>query len=104
MAATNIALNEMVKYNINKNVIYLSKKKYLINSKFFTNPEEVIFRSLSQIVKKIGQKEYPPRGKKMIILIRDLKKKIYIKTTLGGTIVEKIHNSVIVSKEKTKKH
>ena len=40
----------------------------------------------------------------MIILIRNLKKKIYIKTTLGGTIVEKIHNSVIVSKEKTKKH
>ena len=40
----------------------------------------------------------------MIALIRDLKKSIYIKTTLGGTIIEKIHNSVIVYKEKTKKH
>ncbi len=104
LAATNVVLNETVKYNINKNAIYLSKKKYLINSEFFIKPEEVIFRSLSQLVKKISQREYPPRGKKMITLIRDLKKKQYIKVTLGGTIIEKIHNSVIVSKEKTKKH
>ena len=104
LATTNITLNQIVKYNINKNVTYLSKKKYLINSEFFTKPEEVIFRSLSKLIKRISQKEYPPRGKKMIALIRDLKKSIYIKTTLGGTIIEKIHNSVIVYKEKTKKH
>ena len=97
-----MALNEIVKYNINKNAIYLSRKKYLINSEFFIKPEEVIFRSLSQLIKKIGQNEYPPRGKKMINLIRDLKTKQHIKVTLGGTIIEKIHNSVIVSKEKTK--
>ena len=102
LAATNMALNEIVKYNINKNAIYLSRKKYLINSEFFIKPEEVIFRSLSQLIKKISQNEYPPRGKKMINLIRDLKTKQHFKVTLGGTIIEKIHNSVIVSKEKTK--
>tara|TARA_B100001123_G_scaffold136100_1_gene157963 strand:+ start:646 stop:1734 length:1089 start_codon:yes stop_codon:yes gene_type:complete len=102
LAATNTALNEIVKNNINKNAIYLSRKKYLINSEFFIKPEEVIFRSLSQLIKKISQNEYPPRGKKMINLIRDLKTKQHIKVTLGGTIIEKIHNSVIVSKEKTK--
>ena len=39
----------------------------------------------------------------MINLINQLKNKENFKATLGGTIIEKIHNSVIVTKEKTKK-
>ena len=66
-------------------------------------PEEVVFRSLSILLKNISQKDYPPRGKKMIKLIKDLKKNQHIKATLGGTIIEKIHKSVVVSKEKQKK-
>ena len=67
-------------------------------------PEEVILRSLSVLLKNISKKEYPPRGKKLIHLIIDIKKNQYIKATLGGTIIEKIRNSVTVLKEKTKKH
>ena len=67
-------------------------------------PEEVIFRSISVILKNLSKKDYPPRGKKMINLIRDLKNEKRFKATLGGSIIEKIHNSVSVSKEKTKKH
>ena len=73
------------------------------NFNFFLMPEEIIFRSLSVLFKNISKKDYPPRGKKMISLIKELKSKQYIKATLGGTIIEKIHNSVIVSLEKTKK-
>ena len=104
LASSNNAINAIVNYNITKNVSLLSKKKYLINSQFFLMPEEIIFRSLSVLFKKINQKSYPPRGKKTISLISDLSKKKHIKATLGGTIIEKVHNSVIVSKEKTKKH
>ena len=104
LASTNKAINELVDYNLNKNVTFILKKKYLINSNFFLMPEEVIFRSLSVILKNLSKKDYPPRGKKMINLIRDLKNEKHFKATLGGSIIEKIHNSVSVSKEKTKKH
>ena len=96
-------ISKIVNHNIYENVTYQQKKKYLIGSNFFLMPDEVIFRSLSILIKQISQKEYPPRGKKMISLIEDLKNKKYVKATLGGTIVKKIHNSVIVTEEKTKK-
>jgi len=37
------------------------------------------------------------------LIIADLKNKEHLKATLGGAIIQKIHNSVIVFKEKTKK-
>ena len=104
LASTTEAINEIVEYNIRENVAFLLKNKYLINSKFFLIPKEIVFRSLSLLFRKISKKHYPPRGKKMINLIKDLNYKKYTKLTLGGTIIEKIHNSVLVSKEKTKKH
>ena len=103
LSSTNNTISEIVDNNIFKNVTFLNKKKYLINFNFFLMPEEIIFRSLSVLFKNISKKDYPPRGKKMISLIKELKNKQYLKATLGGTIIEKIHNSVIVSKEKTKK-
>ena len=39
----------------------------------------------------------------MINLINELNNKDRFKATLGGTIIEKIHNSVILTEEKTKK-
>tara|TARA_B100000965_G_C19496848_1_gene715607 strand:+ start:53 stop:1126 length:1074 start_codon:yes stop_codon:yes gene_type:complete len=104
LSSTNKAINEMVNYNIIQNVTFTFNKKYLIKNEFFLMPEEVIFRSLSVLFKNISQKQYAPRGKKMINLIKDLKNKKFVKATLGGTIIEKIHKTVIVSEEKTKKH
>ena len=104
LASTNKSISTMVDYNINENVILTQKNKYLINSDFFLMPEEIVFRSLSLLLKNISQKDYPPRGKKMIKLIKELKNNRHIKATLGGTIIEKIHKSVVVYGEKTKKH
>jgi len=103
LSSTNRAISEITDHNISKNVTFLFKQKYLINSKFFLMPEEVIFRSLLILIKNISQRDYPPRGKKMLNLIKNLQNKIYLKATLGGTIIEKIHNSVTISREKTKK-
>ena len=102
LGSTNNALNELVHKNISKHVI-LSKKNYLISSEFFLQPEEIVFRSLSILIKKISNKVYPPRGKKIVNLIYEIKNSKQFKATLGGTIIEKIHNSVKVTKEKTKK-
>ncbi len=102
LSSTNRAINQIVKNNIAENVNF-DNKRYLIGPKFFLNPDEIILRSLSIIIKKISNKNYPPRGRKMISLIGELKKKKQFKATLGGTIIEKIQNSVLVIQEKTKK-
>ena len=100
--STNRAINQIVDKNIYENVI-TRKGKYIIGYKFFLLPEEVVFRSLSILIQNIGKKDYPPRGRKMLNLINQLKYENKFKWTLGGTIVEKIHNSVVVTEEKTKK-
>ena len=102
LASTNKAINEIVKNNIAKNVNFI-KDKYLINSEFFLKPEEIVFRSLCNLIITINKNDYPPRGKKMINLIRSIKSKDQFKATLGGTIIQKMHNSVILRAEKTKK-
>ncbi len=102
LTSTNKAINKLVDQNISKNVLF-NKNKLLIKSDFFILPEEIIFRSLSILLKKMSSNDYPPRGKKIINLINDLKFKDKFKATLGGTIIEKIHDSVVVTKEKTKK-
>ena len=102
LASTNQTINNIVDYNVSENVIF-RKNQYLINPNFFMVPDEIVFRSLCFLIKKISQKDYPPRGKKMMKLIKELKNKDNYKATLGGTIIEKIHNSVLLSLEKTKK-
>ena len=102
LASTNKAISEIVEKNILKNV-FISDEKFIIGSKFFLYPEEIVFRSFSILIKKISKNEYPPRGKKMMGLIKELKNKEQFKATLGGTVIEKIHKSVVVTKEKSKK-
>ena len=102
LASTNRAINEIVNYNISNNAI-LKKNRFIISSNFFFFPNEVIFRSLSTIFRTLSKKNYPPRGKKMINLINELKSKNQFKATLGGIIVNKIHNSVVLNREKPKK-
>ncbi len=102
LSSTNKAINEIVGLNIIKNAIF-KNKTYIINSNFFLFPDEVVFRSLSKLIKNLNGKDYAPRGRKMTNLIKNLKDKEHFKATLGGTIIKKLHNSVIVIKEKRKK-
>ena len=57
------------------------------------------FRSLSESIKLIGQKYYHSRGKKLDKIINDVKGIESFKRTLGGCIIEKVHQTVILSKE-----
>ena len=43
---------------------------------------------------------YPPRSKKIINLISRLKKTKFIKSTLGGCIVEEKNNFILISRER----
>ena len=51
------------------------------------------------MVKEFTKSYYPPRSKKITSLINRLKKSNYNKSTLGGCVVEKNNNFILISKE-----
>ena len=61
--------------------------------------EEVVFRSLTEVLKAVGKKYYPVRGKKIDNLIYRIKNDNSFMTTLGNCVIKKVNNSVLVSKE-----
>ena len=71
----------------------------ILNGAFFLQPYEVIFRSLSESISLIGKKYYPVRGKKIEKIIDNLKRGVSYRSTLGGCIIEKVNETVIISKE-----
>ena len=67
---------------------------------FFNQPDEISFRSLSELIHNMGNKKSYTRGKKILNLINslDLNEKIK-KKTLSGCIFEKVNESIIISRE-----
>ena len=103
--SANQALNFYKKKSIYRHASFISKNKCLINRNIFLEEaEEIIFKSISDILLLISGTYYPPRSKKIANLISRLKKNKFIKSTLGGCILEQKDNFILVSKEfKTKK-
>tara|TARA_Y100001970_G_scaffold245629_1_gene312810 strand:- start:234 stop:797 length:564 start_codon:yes stop_codon:yes gene_type:complete len=85
---------------INNSNAFNNKKKILLNKEFFNQPNEVVFRSLTEIIKIIGKKYYPVRGKKIDNVVQMIKNRSFLKTTLGNCILKKVNNTIIVSKER----
>ena len=93
-------INFYVNENLKKNAMIMGKNdKYILNKFFFQQPYEVTFRSLSKLIRLTGKKYYPVRGKKLDKIIRNIEKNTLFKTTLGGCIIEKVNQSIIISKE-----
>ena len=57
---------------------------------------------MSLVLKKIGNNYYLPRGKKVSLLIEKIKNNKLLKYTLSGCLVEKYHNSLLISREMKK--
>ena len=97
--------DQVIEFFVEKNVFENSKyfdkqKKIILNRSFFNNPDEIILRSLTQVIQRISKKKNYPRGKKVISLINSLKlSNNKVKLTLSGCIVEKIADSVIIYPE-----
>ena len=96
--------DNVVSFYVNENLIkntFFSKKKntLILNKFFFTQPHEVIFRALSESLKLVGKKYYSVRGKKLDKIINDIKNNPSLRSTLGGCIIEKVNETVIISKE-----
>ena len=98
--------NDTIKFYVAKNLknnsfIYKDKRKIILNEKFFNQPHEVTFRSLTEVIKFVGNKYYSSRGKKVDSIIYKLKgdTKTSSKLTIGNCIIHKVNRSIFVIKE-----
>ena len=90
--------------NLKKNVVFLKRKNiYILNYNFFDQSHEIIFRSLTKLIQKLGKKYYPVRGKSINELIKRINKKSFTKVTLGGCFVERINETILISQESSHK-
>ena len=89
-----------VNRNLKNNTIFLNKKNiYILNQKFFDQSHEIIFRSLTVIIQRLGKKYYPARGKSVNELIKGISKSSFSKATLGGCIIDRINETILISRE-----
>ena len=96
--------NDSIKFFTEKNIkdnstFFRKKNQFLLNKEFFNQPEEVVFRSITEIIKIVGAKYYSVRGKKIIKIIELINNKAFFKITLGHCIIKKVNKTIIVSKE-----
>ena len=97
---SNEVVNFYVERNIRKNsFISANKDKAILSENFFKNPHEVIFRGLSDILLLVSKRYYSVRGKKLDKIINEIERKVSFKVTLGGCIIQKINQTVIICKE-----
>ena len=90
--------------NLNKNVVFLKRKNmYILNYNFFDQSHEIIFRSLTNLIQKLGKKYYPVRGKSINELIKRINKKSFTKVTLGGCFIERVNETILITQESSNK-
>ena len=103
LAATRDTLNSYIQ-KVEKKCLIKKKGIILINLNLFLQEnEDIKLKILNNSLKYISKNYYPPRAKKVLNLIRRTKTKTEMKTTLGGCIISKRQNNLLISKEKLKK-
>ena len=97
---SNKSIKFYVDRNLEKNSIFSKEKNiYILNYNFFDQSHEIIFRSLTKIIQKLGKKYYPVRGKSISELIKRIIEKSFLKATLGGCFIERVSETILISKE-----
>ena len=96
--------NQTLSYYVKKNkelnsFFYEKKKELIINKNFFNHPYEVVFRSISDSLRLIGNKHNASRGKKIDYILDKISHNKLKKETLGGCVIKKVNQTVIISKE-----
>ena len=79
--------------------ILRQKNIVILKENSFSQSSEVIFRSLTKVIKIVGKKYYAVRGKKIDKVIDLIRAKSSFKVTLGGCIIKKVNETVILTKE-----
>ena len=101
---SNYSIDHYVKKNIYDNSNYLPlNKTVILKDDFLKQPDEIVFRSISEVLQNFSKKTTSARGVKVINLINFLRSDNNLeKKTLSGCIFQKIEKSVIISHENHK--
>ena len=70
---------------------------------FFDQSHEIVFRSLTSLIQKLGKKYYPVRGKSINELMKKINEKSFTKVTLGNCYVERVNETILISQENSHK-
>ena len=80
--------------------MFLSENNCLISKQIFSEEAgEVVYKCFSDTLSLVSGTYYPPRSRKIMNLISRVKKHTFNKSTLGGCVIEKKHNFILISKE-----
>ena len=100
LKSSDSAISFYVEKNIQDNTKFIKQKNiYILNKFFFNQSEEVIFRSISSILKLVSGRYYSPRGKSILSAISNIKSNKVKKLTLGRCYIEKVNETVLISRE-----
>ena len=97
---SNFIVDFYVKQNLFNNTFFsIEDNQLMLNKNFFQQPNEIIFRAFSESIKLVSKRYYPVRGKKLVRIINNIKNDEFFKVTLGGCIIKKVNQTIIISKE-----
>jgi len=89
-----------VNRNLENNLVFLNNNNtYILSCGFFDQSHEIIFRSLTMVIQKLGKNYYPVRGKSINKLIEEINAKSFSKVTLGGCFIDRVNDTILISKE-----
>ena len=96
--------NQALSFYVEKNkklnsFFYKEKNEMILNENFFNQPYEVAFRSMSDLIRLVGKKYNAARGKKIDYILEKILQNSLKKETLGGCVIKKIKQTVIIMKE-----
>ena len=81
------------------NLNMLGKREIDIYGKESLGDIENKCKNLSDSLNFVSKKYYSVRGKKIDKIIKDIQKSSFSKSTLGSCLIEKVNQTVIISKE-----
>ena len=99
LAASRDILNSYIQ-GIEKKCVLKKKNQILIKLEpFLVEKLEIQLKILGDCIKKTSKAYYPPRAKKVINLLENIRSKSLLKATLGNCLIEKKEKNLIIRKE-----
>ena len=103
LGSTRDTLNTYIS-NVEKNCVTKKKKETVISlNNFLLENKEIQLKVFSNCIKNVSKNYYPPRAKKIVNLLNKIKIDDKLKITLGGCVIQKVYNNLVIFKEKYKK-
>ena len=99
LAASRDILNSYIK-SVEKKCVLKKRNQILINlDSFSKEKQEIQLKILGNCIKQTSKAYYPPRAKKVIKLLENIRSKSILKATLGNCLIEKKEKNLIIRKE-----